>query len=154
VDFSVGYYDDQQALIAIKGTPIADATTIAELKGYVFGVQTGTTSLSFITQQIQPDQQPAVYDTTNEAKNALANGQIDGMVLDLPTASYTQYFIDGGTLVGKFPNNGEQFGLAFEKGNPLVTCVNPIIDEMRSAGTLDDLANRWLQNYLGVPLIQ
>ena len=154
VDFSAGYYDDQQALIAIEGTPIADATTIADLKPYTFGVQVGTTSLSFITQVIQPDDNPAVYDTTNEAKNALANGQVDGMILDLPTASYTQYFIDHATLVGKFPSSGEQFGLVFEKGNALVSCVDPIIEEMRSSGTLDDLADRWLQNYLGVPLIQ
>ena len=152
VDFSDGYYDDQQALIAIKGTPIASATTLAELKQYKFGAQVGTTSLQFITQVIGG--QYAVFDTTNDAKSALEAGQIDGLILDLPTASYTQYAVKDATLVGKFASTGEQFGLLFQKGNALVTCVNPVIDTLKSDGTLDELAGRWLQNYLSVPLIQ
>jgi polar amino acid transport system substrate-binding protein len=152
VDFSDGYYDDQQALIAIKGTPIASATTLAELKQYKFGAQVGTTSLQFITQVIGG--QYAVFDTTNDAKSALEAGQIDGLILDLPTASYTQYAIKDATLVGKFAFTGEQFGLLFQKGNALVACVNPVIDTLKSDGTLDELAGRWLQNYLSVPLIQ
>ncbi len=154
VDFSEGYYDDQQALIAIEGTPIAGATTLDELKQYKFGAQVGTTSLAFINQVIQPTQQAAVFDTTNDAKSSLEAGQIDGMVLDLPTASYTQYSIENATLVGKFPFAGEQFGMLFEKGNPLVQCVNDVLAELKNDGTLDQLAQRWLQNYLTVPLIQ
>jgi polar amino acid transport system substrate-binding protein len=152
VDFSHGYYDDQQALIAIKGTPIASATTLAELKQYKFGAQVGTTSLQFITQVIGG--QYAVFDTTNDAKSALEAGQIDGLILDLPTASYTQYSVKDATLVGKFASTGERFGLLFQKGNSLVACVNPVIDKLRTEGTLDELAARWLQNFLSVPLIQ
>lgn len=154
VTFSDGYYDDQQALIAIKGTPIASATTLAELKQYKFGAQVGTTSLTFISQNIQATQQPAVYDTTNEAKSALENGQIDGMILDLPTASYTQYSIKDATLVGKFAPAGEQFGLAFELGNPLVTCVNQALAKLKTDGTLAQLQTKWLASYNEVPLIQ
>jgi polar amino acid transport system substrate-binding protein len=128
VDFSHGYYDDQQALIAIKGTSIASATTLTELKQYKFGAQVGTTSLQFITQVIGG--QYAVFDTTNDAKSALEAGQIDGLILDLPTASYTQYSIKDATLVGKFAFTGEQFGLLFQKGNPLAACVNPLIDTL------------------------
>ncbi len=154
VTFSDGYYDDQQALIAIKGTPIASATTLAELKGYKFGAQVGTTSLTFISQNIQATQQPAVYDTTNEAKSALENGQIDGMILDLPTASYTQYSIKNATLVGKFAPAGEQFGMAFDLGNPLVTCVNQALAKLKTEGTLAQLQTKWLASYNEVPLIQ
>jgi polar amino acid transport system substrate-binding protein len=154
VTFSDGYYDDQQALIAIKGTPIASATTVAELKQYKFGAQIGTTSLAFISQVIQSTQQPAVYDTTNEAKSALENGQIDGMILDLPTASYTQYAIKDATLVGKFAPAGEQFGLAFDLGNPLVTCVDQALAKLKTDGTLAQLQKKWLASYNEVPLIQ
>jgi polar amino acid transport system substrate-binding protein len=152
VDFSHGYYDDQQALIAIKGTPIASATTLAELKQYKFGAQVGTTSLQFITQVIGG--QYAVFDTTNDAKSALEAGQIDGLILDLPTASYTQYSVKDATLVGQFASTGEQFGLLFQKGNPLVACVNPLIDTLKTDGTLDELAGRWLQSFISVPTIQ
>ena len=154
VTFSEGYYDDQQALLAIKGTPIASAKTIADLKPYKFGAQIGTTSLAFISQVLQTSQQPGVFDTTAAAISALENGQIDGMVLDLPTAAYTQYAIKDGTLVGKFAPNGEQFGMAFEKGNPLVTCVNQAIETLKGNGTLDQLQKRWLASYNAVPLIQ
>jgi polar amino acid transport system substrate-binding protein len=154
VTFSVGYYDDQQALLAIKGTPIANATTLADLKPYKYGAEIGTTSLAFISQDLQPTQQPAVFDTTAAAISALENGQIDGMVLDLPTAAYTQYAIKNGTLVGKFAPAGEQFGMAFEKGNPLVTCVNQAIETLKSNGTLDQLQKRWLASYNAVPLIE
>jgi polar amino acid transport system substrate-binding protein len=152
VDFSHGYYDDQQALIAIKGTPIASATTLAELAQYKFGAQVGTTSLQFITQVIGG--QYAVFDTTNDAKSALEAGQIDGLILDLPTASYTQYSVKDATLVGQFASTGEQFGLLFEKGNSLVACVNPIVDQLRTDGTLDELAGRWLQSFIAVPTLE
>jgi polar amino acid transport system substrate-binding protein len=154
VTFSEGYYDDQQALLAIKGTAIASATSMADLSAYKYGAQIGTTSLAFISQEIKPTQQPAVFDTTAAAISALENGQIDGMVLDLPTAAYTQYAIKNGTLVGKFPPAGEQFGMAFEKGNPLVTCVNQAIETLKTNGTLDQLQTRWLASYNSVPLIQ
>jgi polar amino acid transport system substrate-binding protein len=154
VTFSDSYYDVSQALVAIKGTPIASATTVAELKDYKFGAQVGTTSLDFINTVIQPMQQAFVYDNTNDAKSALNAGQVDGLVLDLPTAAYVSAVqIPGSTLVGQFESTGEHFGMLFEKENPLVTCVNSVLDDMRSAGTLDDYAQQYLSDYLGVPTI-
>jgi polar amino acid transport system substrate-binding protein len=154
VTFSGSYYDVSQALVAMEGTPIASATTLAELKGYKFGAQVGTTSLDFINTVIQPTQQAFVYDTTNDAKSALNAGQVDGLVLDLPTAAYVSAVqIPGSTLVGQFESTGEHFGMLFEKDNPLVTCVNSVLDDMRSAGTLDDYAQQYLSDYLGVPTI-
>src|SRR5438552_2275514 len=86
VTFSDGYYNDQQALIGVKGTPIANATSVSQLTSYKFAAEQGTTSLQFIAQVIQPTQQPGVYDTTRDAISALQAGQVDGLVLDLPTA--------------------------------------------------------------------
>ena len=88
VDFSSGYYDVKQAIITIKGSKIANAKSIADLKGAKLGAQIGTTSYKVVTDLIKPTQQPAVFDTNDVAKQALANGQIDGLVLDLPTAFY------------------------------------------------------------------
>jgi polar amino acid transport system substrate-binding protein len=155
VDFSHGYYDDQQALIAVKGTPIANATTVADLTSYKFAAEQGTTSLQFIAQAIAPTQQPSVFDTTRDAISALKAGQVDGLVLDLPTAAYTQYSVPNGVLVGKFAptNPPEQFGLLFQKGSGLVPCVNKAIEALKSAGTLDQLQQRWLKSYADVPQI-
>jgi polar amino acid transport system substrate-binding protein len=151
VTFSGSYYDVSQALIANEGTPIASATSVSELRDYTFGAQIGTTSLQFINEVIQPTAQPQVYDTTSDALTALKNGQIDGTVLDLPTASYSAG--KGQTVVGQFESTGEHFGLLFEQDNPLVTCVNQVLDDMRAGGVLEDLEERYLKDYLDVPTI-
>ncbi|MBA3690661.1 MAG: amino acid ABC transporter substrate-binding protein, partial [Actinobacteria bacterium] len=151
VTFSGSYYDVSQALIVNDGTPIASATAVSDLKGYRFGAQIGTTSLQFINEVIQPTQQSQVYDSTSDALTALKNGQIDGTVLDLPTASYSAG--KGQSVVGQFESTGEHFGLLFEKNNPLVTCVNAALDDMRTGGVLDELETTYLADYLDVPTI-
>jgi polar amino acid transport system substrate-binding protein len=151
VTFSDSYYDVSQALIVNDGTPIASATSVSDLQGYKFGAQIGTTSLQFINDVIQPTQQSSVFDSTSDALTALKNGQIDGTVLDLPTASYSAG--KDQSVVGQFESTGEHFGLLFEKGNPLVTCVNTALDDMRAGGVLDDLQTKYLADYLDVPTI-
>ena len=151
VTFSGSYYDVSQALIVNEGTPIASATSVPQLQDYRFGAQIGTTSLQFINEMIQPVDQAQVFDTTSDALTALKNGQIDGTVLDLPTASYSAG--KGQVVVGQFESTGEHFGLLFEQDNPLVTCVNQVLDDMRAGGVLDDLEQQYLEDYLDVPTI-
>jgi polar amino acid transport system substrate-binding protein len=155
VDFSDSYYDLTQALMVLKGSPIENATTLEEIKDSVFGAQIGTTSLAFINTVIQPTKNAKVYDSTSDAKAALRNGRVDGLVLDLPTA-YFEAIINtpNGALVGQFPSAGEYLGLLFEEGNPLVECVNLALGEMTSDGTLEQLQTEWLADYLAVPVIQ
>jgi polar amino acid transport system substrate-binding protein len=150
VDFSESYYDVSQALVAVKGTPIAQAKTFADLKGYKLGAQIGTTSYSYIVNNIQPDQQPAVFDRSVDVIHALSNGQIDGYLTDAPTA-YVNVLIgqvENGVVVGQFPAIGDQeyFGLVFAKGNPLLGCVNQAIEALKSDGTLDALEAQWLKD--------
>jgi polar amino acid transport system substrate-binding protein len=155
VTFSDGYYDDNQALVANKGTPIASATTVAELKNYKLGVQVGTTSYQFVTDVIKPTKQPAVFDNSNDVIQALNNGQIDGYLVDAPTA-YVNVLIGQakkGVVVGQFANTGEHFGLVFALGNPLVTCVNQAIAALKNDGTLASLQSQWLAD-LNYPVLQ
>lgn len=147
VDFSDGYYTVNQAVIALKDSPIANATTLAELQSAKLGAQVGTTSLDFITNTIQPAEKPFVYNDTNDAKSALQNGQIDGIVVDLPTAFYiTAVEIPKGKIVGQFKaqDGGEQFGLLFGKGNPLVSCVNKALQQLKDSGELQAIQDQWL----------
>ena len=157
VDFSQGYYSAAQSLIALKGSPIAGATSLADLAAYRLGAQTGTTSLTAIRDTIEPDAEPAVFEDTNAAKQALLNGQVDGIVADLPTAFYiTAAEIKNSVIVGQFqPVSGEQeqFGLLFEKGNPLVACVDEALAAMTADGTLDQLQQQWLSNEVDVPVL-
>jgi polar amino acid transport system substrate-binding protein len=149
VDFSDGYYDVQQALVAKKGTPITNAKSFSDLKSYQLGAQIGTTSYSYIVDNIKPEKQPRVYDNSNDVIAALNGGQVDGYLVDAPTA-YVNVLIGEvphGVVVGQFPTIGaqEHFGLVFQKGSSLVGCVNQAIAALKSNGTLDSLLSRWLK---------
>ena len=158
VDFSNGYYDAAQAIVAIKGTPAASATSLADLKSYKIGAQTGTTSLTAIRDQIQPSSDAVVFQGTNDAKQALQNGQVDAIVADLPTAFFlVAAEIDNGTIVGQFASTGgqpEQFGMLFGKGNPLVSCVNQAVATLKNDGTLTRFEKKWLTDTVDVPVLQ
>ncbi len=155
VTFSSSYYDVQQSLVALKGTAIVTKHSPADLKGYVFGDQVGTTSLAFINGEIQPTQQPRVYQTLNDVKQALKTHQIAALVTDTPTAQFiSSSEISGSVMVGQFPSTGEHYGLLLSKGNPLVTCVDKALAMLTSNGTLKTLQTKYLQAYLSVPTIK
>ncbi len=155
VTFSTSYYNVQQALVALKGTPIVSKHTPADLKSYVFGDQVGTTSLAFINSQIQPTQTPKVYESLNDVKQGLQTHQIAALVADTPTAQYiSSSEIKNSLMVGQFPSTGEHFGLLFHKGNPLVACVDKALATLNRNGTLAALEKKYLQVYLSVPTIK
>jgi polar amino acid transport system substrate-binding protein len=158
VDFSDGYYQAAQAVLALKGTPGAEATSLADLKGLRLGAQTGTTSLTAIRDVIAPDVDPQVFEDTNAAKQALHNDQVDAILADLPTAFFISAVeIPKSTIVGQFqPETGQQeeFGMLFERGSDLVPCVNDALAALEEDGTLDELEQRWLSDAVSVPELQ
>jgi len=158
VDFSDSYYDAAQAVVALKGTAGAEATSLDDLRDLRLGAQTGTTSLTAIRDVIQPDEDPLVFQNTNAAKQALQNDQVDAILADLPTAFYISAAeIPNSVVVGQFqPETGEQeqFGMLFEKGSGLVPCVNEALTTLRDDGTLDQFEQQWLSNVVNVPTLQ
>ncbi|WP_261567002.1 ABC transporter substrate-binding protein [Frankia gtarii] len=157
VDFSTGYYNVSQAVVALKTSRIAAVRTLAGLKGAKLGAPVGTTSLDAITRQVAPVQQPAVFNDLNDAKTAMENGPIDGIVVDLPTAfQLTSAEIPDSLIVGQFPTAGapEQFGLLFEKGNPLVGNVNDALAQLTSSGELRRITEQWLGSQAGAPVLR
>jgi len=156
VDFSEGYYDVTQAVVSVKDSPIADATSVADLKDAKLGAPVGTTSLDVIETVVQPTQEPAVYDDLAAAIQDLKNGAIDGVVVDLPTAFIViAVQLDDGVIVGQFGAESAQgyFGMAFESGSPLVECVDLALDEMRSDGTIDAIFQEWLADKSDAPVL-
>jgi polar amino acid transport system substrate-binding protein len=80
---------------------------------------------------------------------------VDAILVDLPTAFYiVAAELSKGTIVGQFqPESGkqEEFGMLFEKGSPLVECVNEALAALREDGTLDSIEQRWLSQVANVP---
>ncbi len=154
VDFSAPYYDVKQAVVALGDNPFASATDLAGLKDARLGAQVGTTSYDAIGATIAPTTPPAVFNTNDDAKLALSNGQVDAIVVDLPTAFYiTAAELEGGRIVGQLPATGtpEQFGAVLDKGSPLTACVSQAVEQLRAAGTLAALEQQWLTSAGSAP---
>lgn len=157
VDFSTGYYDVAQAIVTIKTSKIANAKSIKELATAKLGAAVGTTSYTTITDVIKPTVKASVFDTNDIATQALINGQIDGLVLDLPTAFYVaNAALKNGVIIGQFaPKSGsEQFGLVLTKGSGITACVSKAVDTLRSKGTLKAIAKQWLASSAGAPVLK
>jgi polar amino acid transport system substrate-binding protein len=157
VTFSKSYYDVNQAIVVLKGTKIANVHDIAGLRPFKLGAQSGTTSYDFITSTIKPTTQPAVYQENAAAVEALKNKQIDGLVVDLPTAFYvTGAQVPNSTVLGQFNSGGGAgyFGMVFAKGNSLAACVNQALAKLRANGTLQQLQQTWLAKATGAPVLK
>jgi len=157
VSFSSSYYNVNQAIVVRKGTPIASVHSIAGLRPFKLGAQLGTTSYQYIVSKIKPSRQPAVYQKNDAAVEALKVKQIDGLVVDLPTAFYvTAVQVPNSKILGQFPSpaGGEHFGMVFQKGNPLVSCVNRALASLRQSGQLKRIQQTWLAKATGAPVLR
>lgn len=156
VDFSSPYYTTTQAVLTYKGSPVAGATSIADLKSARIGVAVGTTSLTDVTSIIAPTTDPSVYNNNDDAVQALKTKQVDALVVDLPTALYlAAAVIDKGVIVGQLADNsgGDQFGLVLAKGSPLTAPVSAAVDALKADGTLAALEKQWLSESIKVPVL-
>ncbi|MFF3668409.1 ABC transporter substrate-binding protein [Microtetraspora malaysiensis] len=155
VDFSEGYYTVKQGIVALDGGKYASATGLADLKDATIGVQVGTTALDAVKSVIQPAKETKVYTQQVDAVNALKNKQVDAIVVDLPTAFYvTAAQVENSKIVGQFAATGgtpEEFGLVFQKGSSLVSCVNEAIGALKSSGEFAKIEQQWLSAAAGAP---
>ena len=159
ISFSDPYYSSNQAIVALTSANVPEGAITAELlAGIKFGVQAGTTSLDFVNEVIKPSNEVFVYDDNAGAKAALEAGQIDAIVVDLPTALYISYVeIEGTSVIGQFPaaagGTSDDFGLVFEKDSDLVACVNTALAAIKASGALATIEQTWLSDNTGVPVI-
>lgn len=158
VDFSAPYYDVNEAVVAMKGSKGAAVTTFAGLKTLKLGAQIGTTDETTITDVIKPSKSPGIYNSNAVAIQALKNGQIDGLVVDLPTAFYiTTGQVTGSVIAGQLPPSSgkpEQFGALLNKNSPLTSCVSKAIDALKANGTLAKIQTKWLARVAKAPVLQ
>ena len=157
VDFSSPYYSTAQTVITVAGSKAAEATSLADLKGLLIGAATGTTSFAAIENVIAPTAGAQAFNSNDDAKAALANGQVDAIVVDLPTAFYlTAVELDGGKILGQLAGAeaGDTFGLVLDKGSPLTAAVSAAVDALRASGRLAELETTWLADFAGAPVLK
>ncbi len=157
VDFSSPYYNTAQAVITVAGSAAAEAKSLADLQGLLIGAATGTTSLAAIEDIIKPTAGAQAFNSNDDAKAALANGQVDAIVVDLPTALYlTAVELDGGLILGQLEGAqaGDAFGLVLDKGSPLTAAVSAAVDALRANGKLAEIEKAWLADFAGAPVLK
>jgi polar amino acid transport system substrate-binding protein len=156
VDFSSPYYTADQAVVALPDSNAGSASTLADLADAKIGVQIGTTSLDAVTASIEPNDDPQVFDTSNDVVSALKNGQVDAVVVDTPTALYlTAAQVPEAKIIGEFPApGGDTWGALLQKGSSLTGCVSAAVDELKSSGELDKIQQKWINASGGVPTLE
>jgi len=156
VDFSSPYYVAEQAIVALKDSELAEATSLADFAEAAIGVQIGTTSLDAVNEVIAPSTEPEVFDTSNDVVTALKNEQVDAVVVDVPTAFFlTAVQIPEAVTVGQFPApGGDEWGALMEKGSPITPCVSAAVEELDSSGELAAIEKRWLSDVTNAPVLE
>lgn len=160
VDFSAPYYSSAMAVLATGAAVEAGATaTLTSLKGLRWGADANTTAVPMLTQLIDPERDPLLYNDNTDVTAAMQAGQIDAALFDLPTALYlSAVVVEGGVILGQFPpdrtENPDQFGLLMEEGSALKECVDAAIASLTADGTLAAIEAEWLQETTGVPVIE
>jgi polar amino acid transport system substrate-binding protein len=141
-------------MVALEGSPAATAKTFADLADVRFGATVGTTDLTYIEEVIGATD-VAVYNDQVDVVSAMTADQIDATVIGLPTAYFmTAVQLDNGVIAGVFNSKDDEgFGLLFTEGSELVTCVNSALQTLTDNGTLDALAEQWLQGGGEIPTI-
>ena len=157
VDFSVPYYTTRQALVTFPDSPFASPSSIDDLKDARLGAAIGTTSFDFVEDVIEPTTDVAVYDDNVNLVSAMTAGQIDGMVVDLPTAYFViAVQVEGAQISAQFEAEAaapDEYGMLFADGNSLVSCVNEALNTLKDNGTLQRLEDEWLAQDGVIPTI-
>lgn len=157
VDFSSPYYTTQQSVVALKDSPAAKAKSIADLKQVQFGVQAGTTSQQFLAKHVKTAKDPLIFNSSQDVVQALTGGQVDAIVVDLPTAFYiTSAQVENAAVIGQFADTsgGDNYGFVLPKGSPNTAAVTKAVDTLRKNGTLDELQTKWLSEATKVPVLK
>ena len=158
VDFSSPYYKSNQAIVSFKGKKLDGVTTLQGItdSGAKLGAAVATTSLDVIESTL--GLKASVFNDNAAGVTALKNKQIDGLVVDLPTAFYLSAVeVPNGIIVGQIEGSDaadQGFGLLLAKESPLTSCVTKAVDAIRDNGTLASITSKWLADSAGAPVLK
>lgn len=142
VDFSINYLDTTQLIIVQESN--TDITSPDDLSGKSIGVQLGTTGDVFASDI--EGAEAVRFKTGPDAGLALANGQVDCVIIDAMPA---QMIVDANTGLRLLeePFTEEQYAIAIAKGNDdLREVVDRVLARLLEDGTIDALIEKHVEN--------
>jgi len=152
MSFSIPYYDANQAIVVQSSSSlscVATGCTVAQLASLKIGVQTGTSSQSWLTQYLIPNETKSGkvtgYTTVDTEILALSAGALDCIMIDLGPGN-SIVASSGGTLklAGDIFTN-ELYGFAVAHGDPehILPSINNVITTAEQNGTYAKLIKEW-----------
>ena len=144
MDFSMPYVSVGQILVVKKDS---DVTNLSQLEGKTVGAQISTTGALEVRKNKKINAKE--YDEIGFAIEDLANGRIDAVVCDNPTAA--NYVLENQKYKAILKMAGErftdeQYGIAVKKGNKeLVELLNNGIKKVLEKGLDKEFEKKWLQ---------
>ena len=137
VDFSVPYVKTGIVVIYLKSNPF---TGKDQLKGKKIGVQGGTTSETFVLEELK--QEPDRSRSPAEAVAGLKSGRVEFVIADIdPAKNCVKGEPD--LALSDFITS-EEYAVAIRKGQPeLLAAINATIAEIKADGRLD----KWIEQY-------
>jgi len=147
MDFSLPYINAGQILTVRADENVS---TLTDLKGKKVGAQIGTTGAFEIDKVKDANKiEEKTYDEIGLAFEDLANGRIDGVVVDNPTAA--SYALQNDKYKGKLKTVGtpfteEYYGIAVKKGNQKVLdLINAGLKKVMDSGANKAIEDKWLK---------
>ena len=137
VDFSIPYVKTGIVVIYKKSNPFKDA---AQLKGKKIGVQAGTTSETYVLEQLK--QEPERSRSPAEAVAGLKSGRVAFVIADIdPAKNCVKGEAD--LAISDFITS-EEYAVAIRKGQPeLLKAINETITELKANGKLA----KWIADF-------
>jgi ABC-type amino acid transport substrate-binding protein len=141
VDFSDPYYEASQALVV---TPGSDIKSTDDLGGLVVGAQDATTGETYANDETDASEVRG-FPEGPDAINALRQGQVEAVIIDLPVAVDAEEKQGGIETAEEIPTM-ELYGFAFAQDNDaLREDVNGALQEMKDDGFIDGLYEKYFK---------
>jgi ABC-type amino acid transport substrate-binding protein len=130
VDFSIPYEKTGIVIVYKKSAPYL---TGESLKGKRVGVQSGTTSETYVVEELK--QEPERMRSPAEACAALEAGRVDAVIADIEPAKNCVKGEDDLAMTDFITS--EEYAVAIQKGQPeLLAAINEVITELKANGKL------------------
>jgi len=103
------------------------------------------TPMAYIKDRVQPNKKALYPQTTTIMYQQLKSKRCDAALYDAPILGAQKYQEPKayGPIVGQIITN-EQYGAAFQKGDPIRPTINKILKKLLADGTIGKLSTKWL----------
>lgn len=142
VDFTNPYYLSEQALLIKEGGEIDSVEAMA---GATIGVQQGTTGQEFVEEKTEAGELRK-YPQGPDAVNALENGTVEAVVIDIPVAENAVEATSGLEIAAAIPTE-EEYGFAVKQGEAeLLEELNEGLAAVIADGTYAQLYEKYFKH--------